>query len=111
MVHISLQSKGLLASDNKGRRQGEDRIQQPSGTLRSTRNFSTIDGSSAERIGSFVGVYYLDDIVHSKTWSEHVEHLRRVLTRIGQAGLTIKLKKCHFEVRECTYLGYRVGHR
>ena len=33
-----------------------------------------------------------------------------MLTRIEEAGLTIKLKKCHFGAQECTYLGYRVGH-
>lgn len=32
-----------------------------------------------------------------------------MLDRIGQAGLIIKLEKCHVEVTVVQYLGYRVG--
>ena len=56
-------------------------------------------------------VAYLDDIiVHSQTWDEHIYHLREVFTRLQQAGLKIKEKKCRFSCNSCTYLGHVVGN-
>ena len=53
---------------------------------------------------------YLDDIViHSHTWSEHIQHLTEILRQLEEAGLTIKLKKCTFGASDCTYLGYQIG--
>ncbi|XP_066518865.1 uncharacterized protein [Hoplias malabaricus] len=53
---------------------------------------------------------YLDDvIIHSETWSEHVDHLRRVLSRLREAGLTANPRKCHLGLTEAHYLGYRIG--
>lgn len=55
-------------------------------------------------------VPYLDDIaVFSKTWEEHITHLRTVLTRLREAGLTIKAEKCSFGCSQVTYLGHVVG--
>lgn len=53
---------------------------------------------------------YLDDVaIFSHTWSEHLDHLSQVLTRIRDAGLTIKVSKCQFALAEVSYLGHRVG--
>ena len=53
---------------------------------------------------------YLDDlVVFSDTWAEHLKHLRNILERLKSAGLTAKLKKCHFGMAECRYLGHIVG--
>ncbi len=56
---------------------------------------------------------YIDDIVvHSKTWHnhvEHVEHVRAVLVRLKQFGLTANAKKCVWGVAEIGYLGYNYG--
>lgn len=52
----------------------------------------------------------MDDlIIFSKTWEEHLVHLREVLNRLRAANLTAKTKKCEFGVSECVYLGHRVG--
>ena len=52
---------------------------------------------------------YLDDvIIFSDTWPEHVAHVRNVLERLGEAGLTLKLKKCQFGTQSIEYLGYRI---
>jgi hypothetical protein len=45
----------------------------------------------------------------SKSEEEHKRHLNEILNTIDQAGLTLKLKKCHFGQRQIELLGYSVG--
>ena len=53
---------------------------------------------------------YLDDIIiFSRTWLNHLDHLRQVLLRIQQAHLTLNLKKCVFANAEIDFLGHHVG--
>ena len=53
---------------------------------------------------------YLDDVVvFSSTWEEHLEHLQKVMQRLRDAGLTVKLKKYQFEMDHCVYLWHVVG--
>uniref|UniRef100_A0A9J7WVK0 ribonuclease H n=1 Tax=Cyprinus carpio carpio TaxID=630221 RepID=A0A9J7WVK0_CYPCA len=50
---------------------------------------------------------YLDDVViHSETWEEHLERLRKVLSELRGAGLTANPRKCHLALTEAKY---RVG--
>jgi len=49
---------------------------------------------------------YLDDIlIYSKSRGEHRRHVREVLKRLTDAGLTIDIRKCEFSVTETKYLG------
>ncbi|XP_055837929.1 uncharacterized protein LOC129906276 [Episyrphus balteatus] len=53
---------------------------------------------------------YLDDIiVISKTFEEHLEHLKEVFKRLQAAHLRINREKCEFCKRELKYLGYVVS--
>lgn len=53
---------------------------------------------------------YLDDIViYSKTYLEHLEHLRLVLERLQNHTLTCNPEKCRFAVNSLEYLGHVVG--
>lgn len=53
---------------------------------------------------------YLDDIlVFSKTWEEHVEHVRKVLDVLREEKLYVKMSKCEFAKKSLVYLGYIVG--
>jgi hypothetical protein len=55
-------------------------------------------------------VVHIDDIiVFSKTFSEHIEGLRTVLTCLKQANLKLKAKKCYLLKSEVTFLGNRVS--
>jgi len=39
----------------------------------------------------FTGVYLDDILIHSQSWSDHLEHVREVLHRLSQAGLILRL--------------------
>ena len=54
---------------------------------------------------------YLDDlIVFSATWEDHLSHLRAVLDRLREVGLTTKPSKCQLAMAQCTYLEHVVGN-
>ena len=53
---------------------------------------------------------YIDDIViFSGCWEEHLDHLRKVMTCLQEANLTIKMSKCQFGRSEVHYLGHVIG--
>lgn len=53
---------------------------------------------------------YLDDIVtYSRTWREHVRHLRQVFKLLQMAGSKVNPRKSKLGFREIKYLAYRVG--
>lgn len=52
---------------------------------------------------------YLDDIIiMSGTWADHIKNIQLVLSRLAEAGLTIKLKKCTFAQEKANILGHTV---
>lgn len=53
---------------------------------------------------------YLDDLViYSITWEQHMERLRRLLTAMADAKLTINLLKSEWGHAKITFLGHVVG--
>ena len=54
---------------------------------------------------SFATTYVDDILVHSTSEEEHKVHLRQVLQRLREAGLTLKGKKCHIGKTQVSYLG------
>ena len=58
----------------------------------------------------FMFVYhYLDDVIYSESFEEHLEHIRLVLERLRQAGLTVKPQKVVFATNEISFLGHVVS--
>ena len=48
---------------------------------------------------------YLDDIaIFSQSWGQHLVHIRKVMDRLREAGLT-QPQKCAFGMTKCEYLG------
>ena len=51
-------------------------------------------------------VPYLDDIItYSKTFEEHVEHIRKVLKKLKEKGVKLRADKCKMFQKEVKYLG------
>ena len=57
----------------------------------------------------FCFVYVDDILVASKSFDEHLLHLKLVFERLRQAGLRLKPTKCNFLRAEVPYLGYVIS--
>ena len=57
----------------------------------------------------FAGVYLDNIVIYSKTWEDHLHHLRNVFQKLEEAHLTVKMKKCVFAAKDCVYIGFRIG--
>jgi hypothetical protein len=54
-------------------------------------------------------VVYLDDIlIFNKTWEEHMQHIKHVLSTLRQHNLYANLEKCSFDMNKVQYLRYIV---
>src|SRR6266536_5021524 len=60
-------------------------------------------------LNNFVIVYLDDILVYSDTFEEYINHLRKVFTKLREANLIIKLKKCKFGQRKIKFLGHIIG--
>jgi len=59
--------------------------------------------------GSFVVVYFDDILIYSRSESDHLEHLRKVLTVLQQNKLYVNLTKCKFMTSGLLFLGFIVS--
>ena len=60
-------------------------------------------------MGEYSAAYMDDVVIFSMTWEDHLQHIRQVLQKLQDVGLTIKGRKCQFGMQQCTYLGHVVG--
>jgi hypothetical protein len=83
-------------------------LRMPQGLKTASSTFQrSIDGVLAGLTNSAA---FVDDIcTWSMTWSDHIDHLRALFTRLRESGLRVKLAKSVFAARELKFLGFRVG--
>lgn len=81
----------------------------PFGLCRAPATFQRLMDQVLRGLENNVGVYVDDIVIFSNTWDEHIRHLQEVFTRLMNANLTIRLKKCKFAMNECVYLGHVIG--
>ena len=62
-----------------------------------------------EYLHKFAVVYIDDVLVFSKTFEEHVNHLKLILEKIREHNLRFSIEKCQFLCREVLYLGHYVS--
>ena len=60
-------------------------------------------------IGEFVEVYIDDIMIHSKNFEDHIVHVTKVLEKLKEYNLVIKLKKSKFFEQEIEFLGHEIG--
>ena len=60
-------------------------------------------------IGRFVGVYFDDILVYSRSLDDHLGHLRQVLSVLRKNTLYANIEKCTFCVDNIVFLGFVVG--
>jgi len=61
-------------------------------------------------LDNFVLVYLDDILVYSRTWDEHVCHVKKVLDVLKNENLYVKLSKCEFGKTSLVYLGHIVNN-
>ncbi|CAG8752645.1 15637_t:CDS:2, partial [Gigaspora rosea] len=71
--------------------------------------FRLMDKVLSEYIRKFVAVYIDDVNIYSKSFQEHLNHLKKVLEKLNTAGLKINLEKCKIFKTEIHFLGHIVG--
>jgi hypothetical protein len=55
--------------------------------------------------------HYLDDfVIYSENFDDHVRHIREVLSRLKEAGLTVRPSKVRFATTQLSFLGHIVSH-
>lgn len=60
-------------------------------------------------LDEFVIVYLDDILIFSKSWKEHVKHVRKVLDVLKKEQLFLKMSKCEFWKTSLVYLGHLAG--
>ena len=62
-----------------------------------------------EYLDKFVIVYIDDLLIYSKTFEEHIEHIRKIFEKLREVNLMVKLKKCKFCLPSIEFLGHVIG--
>src|SRR6201999_126866 len=70
-----------------------------------------INDTLYEYLDDFVLAYLDDILIFSKTLEGHIQHVRKVMTRLKEKDLPLKLSKCEFHKHEIAFLGYRISER
>jgi hypothetical protein len=56
-------------------------------------------------------VMYVDDLVHSSTFSEHLQFIDAALHKLTTAGFTVNAAKCQFCKPEIKFLGHIISDK
>ena len=59
----------------------------------------------------YTDIYVDDIVVYSESLEDHLVHLRKVLQRLREHQLFVKLKKCSFAQSEIEFVGFIVGRK
>ena len=57
----------------------------------------------------FILVFFDDILIYSKTWADHLRHLRAVLDELRRHQLFVKRTKCSFGASSVAYLGHVIS--
>ena len=79
----------------------------PFGLSGAPATFQSLMMKVLKRVTWKYALCYVDDvIIFSRTFDEHLSHIREILSRLRQAGLKLSPKKCKFAQKKLHYLGH-----
>ena len=82
----------------------------PFGLTNAPATFQRVMDQVLGPINRRFGLVYIDDInVFSESFSQHIDHLRQVLTKVQHAGLRLNLEKCDFGRKRVRFLGHVIS--
>jgi ribonuclease HI len=59
----------------------------------------------------FVLVFFDDILIYSKTYAEHIQHIKTVFELLQKDHWKVKLSKCKFAQRKISYLGFVISEQ
>jgi hypothetical protein len=87
-----------------------DFLVMPFGLTNAPASFQSLMNHVFEDLLRKCVLVFVDDIlIYSASFSEHITHLRAVLTLLQQHQLFVKASKCSFAQQELDYLGHIIG--
>ena len=84
-------------------------LRLPFGLMNAPADFSRIMHTTLGDL-SYVEVYLDDITIHSKTFEEHLNHIKIVMDRLKESNLKINHEKCTWCALEVKILGHIVSH-
>jgi hypothetical protein len=70
-----------------------------------------INDTLREYLDDFITAYLDDVLIFSKTYEEHIEYIRKVLHKLKEKDLPVKLSKYKFYKQSIHFLGYIVSNK
>ncbi|CAF1281573.1 unnamed protein product [Rotaria magnacalcarata] len=81
----------------------------PMGLRNSPPTFQKVMTDTLKACRHFCLVYLDDIIVFSRSFSDHLDHLKRVFSALGARGLVLNPPKCEIAVPQIDYLGHTIS--
>ena len=84
-------------------------MRMPFGLKKATVAFQKLTSKVLEPCAKYALPYIDDIVIFSRNWEEHVHHVREVLARLREAGLTASPRKCTWGGKVVEFLGHKLG--